>query len=434
MSENQSKYGSENEFSAPEKSASGTTKSRENHFFEPSFVAEIDGLFGPVSVPESLIQKIWLRGDFRRNELKTLLGNELEIVSAGTWNHLDGPDFLRAELLVAGKRVRGDVEIHFYADDWRAHFHHENPTYGNVVLHVVLFPPPNSNFPKTNSRGEKMETLVLLPFLKIDIEEYASEEALAEIEGRNSNNENALEILAKIPIDERFKFLRNNALIRWEQKVRFMKKRLDAVGSWEKAAHRLILEMLGLRRNREPMARLAERFSPSTMLLMDSEKLFAAEAGTWKLSGTRPANLPKNRLSQYLSLLQKNPAWPFQLREFLRNLPSPESLGNAISGTRNFRSRAKLQKIHSEIFEKIFAGTIGGTRFETLICDAFLPLFSAETGKDLSAFWFYWFLGDAPENVPKILKKSAVTSPEQPLCNGIFQGLLQVLLFSTPRV
>ncbi len=394
-------------------------------------VAEVQGMFGPVSVSETLIQKIWLRGDFRRDGLKTLSGAEVEVVRAGMWNKLDGPDFLRAELIIDGKRVRGDVEIHFYADDWFAHSHAANPAYGKVVLHVVFFPPSNENIPRNNAAGEPMETLVLFPFLKCDIEEYASEDALAKIEGRDSA-ENVTEILAGVPADERFKFLRDNAFIRWEQKVRFMRRRLDAVGGWEKVAHRLILETLGLRRNREPMSRLAERFSPSTMLLMDSQKLFSAEAGTWRLSGTRPANLPRARLEQYLSLLQKNPAWATQLRKFLKTLPAANVLGGG-AGTKKFRAAARMQRAHKEIFDGIFAKTIGGTRFETVLCDAFFPLFSAATGADLSAWWFHWFLGDAPGNVPKILRENSVATTEQPYCNGIFQGLIQASLFSTPR-
>ena len=392
-----------------------------------SVVAELQGLFGPVSVPEQVVQKIWMRGDFRRDGLRTFSGEPLEIVSAGTWNRLDGPDFRGAEFIIGGVRVRGDVEIHFYAEDWFAHEHDKNPLYGNVVLHVLLFPPRGRKMPLANSRNEKMFTFLLLPHMKRDIEEYATDEALSAIEGRGDGGASVLGKLLEVPADERFRLLRNAAYTRWEQKKRFMEKRLGAAGNWENVCHQLALETLGLRRNREPMARLAARFSPSAMLLMDAKKLFDAEAGSWRLAGTRPANQPLARLAQYLELLLKNPAWPRLLRERLASLPATNVLG-AGQGTKDFRAAAKMARVHEEISKGIFAGAIGGTRFETLIADAFLPLVSVAARRDLSAWWFHWFLGDAPGNVPKILREAEISTRSQPYCNGLFQGLIQISL------
>lgn len=387
-------------------------------------LAEMQGLFGPVSISEQLVQKIWMRGDFRRDGLRTFDGEALDVLAAGTWNRLDGPDFLGAELVIGGRRVRGDVEIHFYAEDWAAHGHDGNPRYGNVVLHVVLFPPRGGKLPETNAAGEPMPTLLLLPHLKVDLEEYAAEDALAQIEGREGES-GVREILSAIPIDERFTRLRDAAFIRWEQKLRFMHRRFEKVGDWGTLAHQLTLETLGLRRNREAMARLATRFSPSTMVLLGAQKLFEAESGAWHLSGTRPANLPKNRLTQYLEILTKNPAWARELREFLTALPSAEKL-NPGTGTKAFRRIAGMSAVREWIAQEILGGAVGGTRLDTLLVDAFFPLASAVCGCDLSAWWFHWFLGDAPGNVPKLLRETGVSTREQPYCNGLFQGLIRV--------
>ncbi|MDG2166462.1 MAG: DUF2851 family protein [Opitutales bacterium] len=56
-------------------------------------VAEIQGEYGPVTVSERLVQKIWARGEFRQTGLQTIEGRSLEIVERGTWNLLAGPDF-----------------------------------------------------------------------------------------------------------------------------------------------------------------------------------------------------------------------------------------------------------------------------------------------------------------------------------------------------
>ena len=392
----------------------------------PYCVAEMQGLFGAVSVPEKLIQQIWARGDFRRDALRTVSRRSLEIVTAGTWNRLDGPDFIGAEMLLDGKRVRGDVEIHFYAEDWAAHAHAGNPLYKNVVLHVIVFPSRLENYPKQNGFGASMETLLLLPHLKRDIEEYASEYALALVEGRDGKSE-VLEKVAGIPLDERARRLREAAFLRWEQKRHFMRRRLAKAGDPMALVHALTLETLGLRRNREPMARLALRFSPSTMLLLSPEKLYESEAGNWRLSGTRPANLPLTRLKQYCSLLTENPAWMRELKRCLLALPDTSDLPAGL-GTKRFRKEGGMSFLRKLIAEEIFAGAIGGTRLDTLMADVFFPLVSAETETDLSAWWFHWFLGDAPGSLPKTLRESGLCSREQVHCNGLFQGLIQISL------
>lgn len=391
-------------------------------FSHPPCVAEIQGLFGPVSLSERVFQKIWHRGDFRTHALRTCSGKPLEIISRGRWNKLAGPDFLDAELRIDGKSVFGDIEFHFYAEDWLAHAHDKNPDFGNVVLHVLLF-PPKKNFPQENARGNAMETFLLLPHLTVDLEEYASADALAALEGR-AEADAALEVLLSQTPAEQDALLEKCARERYLQKVRFMKMRLEK-SSWEQALHEIFLETLGLRRNRTAMSRLALKFSPSAMLLAGAESLFKIAEGTWQLSGVRPANHPRSRLAQYLKLLEKKPSWMSSLLEFSRKLPA--ELPFSPDG-RKLRSREKLSVLHRFLSEEIFAGTIGGTRFETLMCDAVLPLIAAQSGKDFFTLWFHWFIGDAPAKVLPILRSANLISRERPLCNGYFQAILQIFL------
>lgn len=392
----------------------------------PCRVAEMQGLFGTVSISEKLIQQIWARGDFRRDGMRTVSRRTLEIISAGTWNRLDGPDFLGAEILLDGKRVRGDIEIHFYAEDWNAHAHAGNPLYSDVVLHVVVFPSRAENYPAVNAAKNPMETLLLLPHLKSDIEDYATEYALACVEGRGGKTE-LLEKIAEIPLEERNRRLREAAFLRWEQKRFFMRRRIEKSPDAGTLFHALMLETLGLRRNREAMARLAWRFSLSTMLMLSPEKLYEAEAGSWRLAGIRPANQPLVRLRQYCEILTENPSWERKLRECLLALPGTRDLPAGL-GTKRFRAESGMANLREYIAKEIFAGRIGGTRLDTLLVDAFFPLIGTENSKDLSAWWFHWFLGDAPGNLPKILKETRLATREQPYCNGLFQGILQISL------
>lgn len=397
------------------------------HAAPPLSVAEVQGLYGPVSLSERIFQKLWNRGDFRAENMRTLSGEPLEIISRGKWNRLDGPDFLGAELRVGGRRVVGDVEFHFYAEDWNAHGHHENPAFGNVVLHVLLF-PPQKNFPKTNSRGNAMETLLLLPHLNADVEEYASAEALAALEGR-AEADAAAEFLLGKPPREREEILVAGARERYAQKVAFMRKRLENAPR-ERLLHELVMETLGLRRNRAPMARLALKFSPSAMLAAGADALFRSEAGAWKLAGVRPANHPRARIAQYLNLLEKNPAWTRNFLAATEKFPAGEEF--LLSG-KAWRAKTKLPALHRFFSEKIFAGTLGGTRFETLVCDALIPFAAAARGADLFATWYHWFIGDAPARTASALRSAELVSRERPLCNGAFQGLLQILLTREDR-
>lgn len=389
----------------------------------PQSFAEVQGLFGPVTLSERVFQKIWHRGDFRSDALRTHSGKPLEIISRGQWNRLSGPDFLNAEFRIGGERVCGDVEFHFYAEDWFAHGHDANPAFGSVALHVLLF-PPKKDFPTRNARGNAMETFLLLPHLNIDVEEYASNEALAALEGREDADA-ALEFLLEKEPRERDRLIVEFSRERYAQKVNFMRRRLEKT-PWENALHEIVLETLGLHKNRPQMSRLALKFSPSAMLLAGADSLFASAAGTWNLSGVRPANHPRARLAQYLKLLEKNPAWTRTLRESAANFDVPAD-GISLSG-KAFRAAGKLPALHKFFAEKIFAGTIGGTRFETLMCDAVLPLCAAATGKDLFPLWHYWFIGDAPAKAVPILRSANVVSRERPLCNGAFQALLQIML------
>ncbi len=388
----------------------------------PSYVAEVQGLFGPVTLSERIFQKIWHRGEFRSGSLHTISGKTVEVLSRGKWNKLGGPDFLEAELIIEGKRVLGDVEFHFYAEDWFAHAHDKNPEFGNVVLHVLLF-PPKKNFPNKNARGNAMETLLLLPHLTVDVEEYASSEALSALEGR-AESDTVLEMLLEKTPAERDSLIEKSARERYAQKVRFMRKRL-AQTDWEQTLHEVVLETLGLKRNRSPMARLALKFSPSAMLLAGTDALLKTNAGAWQLSGVRPANHPKARISQYLKLLEKNPAWARTLRESANKLPQD---GFFSFCGKAFRSTKKISALRHFFAEEIFAGSIGGTRFETLMCDAVFPLLEAHGSRNLFPIWYHWFVGDAPAKTLSVLRSAELVSRERPFCNGAFQALLQILL------
>ncbi len=387
-------------------------------------VAEMQGLYGPFTVAERVVQKIWLRGDFDRHRAVLTDGRKLGIRSTGAWNLLGGPDFRGARVVIDGREVAGEVEVHFHAADWRAHGHGSDGAYDNVVLHVVLFPLGADEKPARRGDGQEMPTLVLLPLLHRDLEEYASDDALEVITARDEWRH--FEELGAWPGPELQRFLLGKAQERWRQKMHFANLRIEKLG-WAEAAHHTALEILGYRQNRAAMLAMAARYPLEAWIAgVDPAAIFAEGRGLWQLSGVRPANHPLARLQQYQRWVAASPDWPERILQLAAGWPENTS---ATRPTRQVRQSLGLNRRRETLAKELMDGALGGTRLDNLVCDGFLPLLAARTEKDCFALWFHWFLGDGPEQVRRTLPKLGVTDGQlQPLCHGYAQGLLGWLL------
>ena len=195
-------------------------------------VEEIDGPYGPFAIGERAIQRLWASSEVR-GPMAAASGSKIEILHPGDWNRGAGPDFLGAEILVDGKRLRGDIEIHLRCADWHAHGHDRDPHFGGVILHAVLLP------------GTK------------------DEDALLELRGRS--REVARRVLAAEP--NLVLGLRRRALERFRNKTKHARARVKEVG-WDAACHELFVEALGLGGNRAPMSELARAHPPEEMLIL----------------------------------------------------------------------------------------------------------------------------------------------------------------------
>ncbi len=435
-------------------------------------VQEMLGLYGPFTIAERVVQKIWLRRDFAMGQCILADGRKLEIRSPGTWNLLGGPDFHGARLLMDGREITGDIEVHFHVSDWRAHAHGVDRTYDKVVLHVVMFPPATGERGAQRGDGTEIPTLVLLPLLHRSLEEYASDDALENITERDATERIAE--LVRMPAGELRRVLLENAAARWIQKRHFAALRIEKLG-WAGAAHHTALEILGYRRNRAAMLTVAASHPLEDWREAgDIDKIFQERAGQWELQGVRPANHPRVRLTQYQRWVTQQPDWPETLRQLVlasdtprRGAPPLFREGNQthvaavpslkwgarqggvcrgisqnkaatqhdLAGpsiatpTARFRKQAGLSGLREKIAGQILVQAIGGSRLDTLICDGFLPLAAAATGHDLLPFWFHWYLGDMPEEARRALRETGIAGRgAPPLCHGWGQGLLGWML------
>lgn len=387
-------------------------------------VAEMQGLYGPFTIAERVVQKIWRQLDFDLSRAVLLDGRTLEVRSPGNWNLLGGPDFQAARLRIDGREVTGDVEVHFQVGDWSAHGHQNDNAYGAVVLHVVLFAPHEGARPALRRDGHELPVLALLPLLHRDLEEYASDDALEIITARAEWRQFAA--LAERPAADRATLLQHHAELRWKQKVHFARLRIAKLG-WCAAAHHTALEVLGYRFNRAVMLGVAGRYPLAAWAEeVEPRRVFEERRVLWQLQGVRPANHPLTRLQQYQQWVSRQPAWPARLLEMAALLPAGLA---AASATKDTRALAGFGEWRERFAEEVAGGVLGGTRLDNLICDGFLPLLTAHSGRDLAGLWFHWFAGDLPDQVRTALPRLGVTGSRlQPLCHGYGQGLLGWIL------
>lgn len=109
---------------------------------------------------ETELQGVWQAQRFSHDNLRTVEGQPLVIHNPGVWNHGEGPDFRAAELSFNGRRVRGDIEIHFSPQDWQRHGHHGDRRYEGVILHVICAPEGSPPLTQT-ARGRGVPHLNL---------------------------------------------------------------------------------------------------------------------------------------------------------------------------------------------------------------------------------------------------------------------------------
>lgn len=384
-------------------------------------VAEIAGLHGPFTFPELLLQRIWWRGEFDARALRTRDGRALRVRKRGRWNRLGGPDFADAEIEFgegsAGETARGAVEVHLRAVDWDRHGHAADPAYANVVLHVVLFPSMREW--TAGAEGRRIPILELLPLLERDLEAYAEEAAVEGIAGRPYSQ--LREIMSDITPEALRAEVAKHAERRWAAKVTLARARIARLG-WNEACHHTALEVLGYRFNRVPMLAIAERWPLAAWQSgVSIEELFDFQADEWRRGGVRPANRPRLRLAQYGEWVRARPDWPAKLAgwgETARAEAAREQAPSARGRERRFLADA------------VCGDVLGGSRFDTWMCDGALPLLAAGAGDgaETGAFrarWLTWKPGDAPAELLRLAREFEVAGGNgRALRQGDLQGLL----------
>ena len=180
-----------------------------------------------------------------------------------------------------------------------------------------------------------------------------------------------------------------------EAKIEYAKKRLESEG-WEMAMHSTTLEVLGYRKNRAAMARVAQLLKPSlwrTGSVPVEEAAWSRRQSLGK-NWSEARSRPELRIAQYRKLWISNPQWLDDLRSELW----PRNSAEETLRSRIFSDTVRPRALRKRIETSTLRSSITGTRLDTLIVDAWLPLITVMGNADYSACWVAWYPGDFPES------------------------------------
>ena len=390
-------------------------------------VAELQGLYGPLRVLEGKIQQVWGLEQWQHGDWETRDGVRLRVHAPGLWNRGAGPDFREAVLEFDGEIRVGDVEIHLYREDWWRHGHDIDPTYNNVILHVVLF-AGGMGRPILTEGGSSPEEWVMGPWMCEDIEAVSGGEPglFGELvpELREWLESDVPEVLRQR--------LQMGADRRWQDKES-MARCLHELAGWEGGLHRMILYYLGFPFNRRSFYEMAEAHPREDWA---DEALLGGLRVTWenkvRWNMGRPANRALARLGQYVALNLRVEDWPSRL------ISLPESLlADSRDGvfmymgsvtTRQLRQEGGLTRCRKWLKDSALGGVFSQSLTDRLWIDVFLPMLVVEgclSREEAVILWFHGYPAQYPSAYNELLRLVGIQlSPGLPRCNGWIQGLL----------
>lgn len=257
---------------------------------------------------ERLVQAIWQHQRLRRGELKTVEGARVRVLHPGFASLEGGPDFRGAVLQIGSDApCTGDVEVDLRANGWRAHGHDRNPSFKNVLLHVV--------WDEAGGRsGAGPVILSLKNVLDASLGELSL--ALANESLRSLPEElrgKCCAPLQELKETELTQLLNDAAQVRLENKAAQCRALAKSAG-WEQALWEHLFRALGYKHNVWPMQHLAEQRARLLAALPggQNEQRLALQARLLGMSGLLPDQLTRAQKSSDTYLRH---VWDFWWRE-----------------------------------------------------------------------------------------------------------------------
>lgn len=261
---------------------------------------------------ERLLQAIWQHQRLKRDRLKTADGRTVRILHPGFVSVEGGPDFRDAIIQIGGEPpCSGDIEIDLRGGGWRSHGHDRNPSFQNVILHVVWKGDgvPTSNPAKMNRPLiMPLEGLLDAPLheLGLSLENEPLRSLPENLRGKCSA---PLRELSESQLTE---LLRAAARVRFENKVATMLARAKNSG-WEQALWENLFRAFGYKHNAWPMQNLAEAKSSWQR---GTSSVFQIQARLLGISGLLPDELTRAQKSSDTFLRRAWDVWWRERDEF----------------------------------------------------------------------------------------------------------------------
>ena len=222
-------------------------------------------------------------------------GNKILVIQPGEYNRDAGPDFFNSRISIDGTEWAGNVEIHTRSSHFDYHGHNTDPSFNNVILHVVA----ENDKRVFNSNGQEILTVAI-----------AFDENLYEKYTNLINNPFVIACHGEISQLDNFYILHwlNFLLIeRLEEKSESILKIFHETGSdWDETFYRLLSRYFGFRVNTEPFEMLATAL-PFRIISKHADNLFQIEALLFGTSGMLEPGLFKEAINDeyYLSLIKE---------------------------------------------------------------------------------------------------------------------------------
>lgn len=302
------------------------------------------------------LQALWFSGAFGR-DFRSTTGKSVRVVQFGEWNRGEGPDFFHAAVEIDGELRTGPLELDPRSEDWETHGHATNPSFQEVILHVVFHSDVRRIFTRTADHREVTQVVISEMQLSDALNRPQREVAIAH-PGR------CVFPLKGLPVGAIERLLAEAASFRANNKAARFLKTADAHGR-DAALFQATAETLGYRGNALAMRLLAQR-APLALLKSEpaaAESILFGTAGfltaqmhelvpqdtrdylrdlwdtwwknrsrfevsqdrsiPWKTYGQRPANHPHRRVGALAALVK---VWPQYRRLALARPFSPKPL------------------------------------------------------------------------------------------------------------
>jgi hypothetical protein len=244
---------------------------------------------------EEFLHYLWKHQLYDADKLVDKYQNKITVVNPGEYNRDSGPDFFNARILIDGIMWAGNIEIHIRSSHFYTHGHHEDPSYDNIILHVV----EENDREIFNSGGEEIVTV------KISFDHCLYDRYLDLV-----NNPMTIACQDDLLLADNIlirHWLNSLVIERLQDKSAMIMKILSETGNdWDETFYRLLARYFGFSVNSEPFEMLATAI-PFRIIRKHADNRFQIEALLFGTAGLLEEGLFKDAVKDnyYLMLIKE---------------------------------------------------------------------------------------------------------------------------------